>query len=487
VDSEHPVLVAAAGPARQTRATVAFRIILVIPHLVVLYFLGVAASAVAFISWFAAMFTGRLPDFAATYLSGYVRWYCRVAAYLLLLTDEYPPFLFQDAAYPVRVAVSPGRLNRLAVLFRLVLAVPAAILSMILLSGLATIVIFIAWLTALIAGKLPRSLHQAFAAVLRYSTRYYGYLYLLTDTYPRGLFGDKPGICAEDLPGGPGYGMTGPRHSAPDPAFAPAAGYNAPPGYGPPGYMPPVPGYGEPAPGYPAARVPRHRAPMFETPSQPASWQMVLPPGAKRLVGLILVLGLAMSVGAGIWAGSVISSARQRSNEISHLNAAIAENNNAIDQNKRAVDQVNSALAQITSAHTKLGSQMNLVVKATEACSSLSCVNAAAVNAAGVVAGFGLRLHAVAVPAASAAAASKLVPDVTRLKQAWMRMGHSASFANYENRAGRAEKAGSQFDHDYQALTAALTRLGAALNRQAALLNQRATSLNRQAAALNAG
>jgi hypothetical protein len=37
---QQPVLVAAAGPARQTRSTVAFRIILVIPHLVVLYFLG---------------------------------------------------------------------------------------------------------------------------------------------------------------------------------------------------------------------------------------------------------------------------------------------------------------------------------------------------------------------------------------------------------------------------------------------------------------
>jgi hypothetical protein len=73
------------------------------------------------------------------------------------------------------------------------------------------------------------------------------------------------------------------------------------------------------------------------------------------------------------------------------------------------------------------------------------------------------------------------------LKQAWMRMGHSASFTDYENRAGRGEKVGSQFDHDYQALTASLTRLGAALNKQAALLNQRATSLNRRAAALNAG
>lgn len=490
----HAVQIAAAGPARQSRATVALRIILAIPHFFVLYFLGVAASAVAFIGWFGALFTGCLPDFAARYLSGYLRWHCRVAAYLLLLTDEYPPFLFRDAAYPVRVAFSPGRLNRLAVLFRLVLAVPAAILSMILMSGLATIVIFIAWLTVLIAGKLPGSLHQAFAAVLRYSARYYGYLYLLTGSYPRGLFGDNPGAWPGDLSGDPGYGMpgpgyrmTGPGYGAPDPAHTQASSYNAPPGYGTPGYTTPVPGYGQPASGYPTARVPRHRAASFKTPSQPASWQMSLSGGAKVLVAVILVLGLATTVGASISAGSVISSARHRSNEINQLNAAIAENNNAIAQNQKTVVQVNSALAQITSAHTKLGSQMNVVVEETGACSSLGCINAAALHAAGVVAGFGRRLHAVAIPPASAAAARKFVPDVTRYQQAWMSMGHSISFTDYENRAGSAEKVGRHFDHDYQALTASLSRLGSALNRQAASLNQRTASLNREAAALNAG
>src|SRR5215472_9457242 len=90
VSDRQPLLVAAAGPARQSRATVAFRIILIVPHLVVLYFLGVAASVVAFIGWFGALFTGHLPDFAASFLSGYVRWYCRVGSYLLLLTGEYP-------------------------------------------------------------------------------------------------------------------------------------------------------------------------------------------------------------------------------------------------------------------------------------------------------------------------------------------------------------------------------------------------------------
>jgi hypothetical protein len=508
ISDQQPVLVAAVGPARQSRATVAFRIILVIPHLVVLYFLAVAASVVAFIGWFGALFTGRLPDFAAAYLAGYVRWYCRVAAYLLLLTDEYPPFMFQDAAYPVRVAVSPSRLNRLAVFFRLALAIPAAILSTILLSGVGTIVIFIAWLTAVFAGKLPGSLHQAFVAVLRYSTRYYGYLYLLTDAYPRGLFGDKPG--AGDRLGGPDYEMTGrgyggpdpaygrgagydarpgyggPGYGGPDPAYGPAGGYDAPPGYGPPRRRTAVPGYGEQH-GYQTGRVPRHRAAAVETPGRPASWQMVLSASAKRVVGLILVLGLVTTVGEGIAATSGIGYALHRRDEVNQLSAAIAENNKAIDQNQKAIAQVSSAVTGISSAHRRLGSQLNRVVDASRACTTVSCFDAEAVRAASAIAVLGRRLHAVAIPHTSASAERKFASDVTRYKHAWMGMSHATSFTDYANRARSAEKAGARFDRDYKALAVSLDNLGAALNRQAAVLNQRTASLKRQAASLNVG
>jgi hypothetical protein len=242
-----PVLVAVAAPAAQRRATVAVRLFLAIPHLVVLYVLGIAASVIVFIGWVGALFTGRLPGFAANFLSGYLRWYCRVGGYLLLLTDQYPPFAYEDTAYPVRMAVSPGKMNRLTVLFRGLLAIPAGIAARLLTFGVVSLVIFIAWLIALCTGRLPETLHQALAAVLRYVTRYECYLYLLTDVYPAGLFGDRPGAQAGPPPGGPGSGTpSGPGYGAPPPGYgAPDPGYGAP-GYGAPGYG--APGYG--APGY---------------------------------------------------------------------------------------------------------------------------------------------------------------------------------------------------------------------------------------------
>jgi Domain of unknown function (DUF4389) len=191
-DTPLPVQLSVAGPAQQRRWTVLIRLIMLIPHLFVLLFLSIAAEVVAFIGWWGALFTGRLPKFAVSYLSGWVRWYTRVQAYEYLLTDQYPPFSFDDEpGYPVRIAVPPrDKLNRVAVFFRFILVIPAGLLNIFLVNGGLTIVAFIAWIIALITGKLPTSLHLAYTAVLRFTTRYTCYSLLLTAAYPGGVFGD---------------------------------------------------------------------------------------------------------------------------------------------------------------------------------------------------------------------------------------------------------------------------------------------------------
>jgi uncharacterized protein DUF4389 len=184
----------AAGPANQRRVTVAFRLILVIPHILALFFLGVAGAVVVFLGWWAALCTGRLPAFAVGYLSGLARWSARASGYAYLLTDVYPPFtLDDDPAYPVVLAIpGPQRLNRLAVLFRFIMSSWAFLVVTVAGSGANSIVAVIAWAMTLITGKMPTSLHLALTALLRYQTRYYCYLGLLTPTYPWQLFGDQP-------------------------------------------------------------------------------------------------------------------------------------------------------------------------------------------------------------------------------------------------------------------------------------------------------
>ena len=74
------------------RLSVGLRIFYVIPHVIALIGLGIYAAILVLINFFIVLFKGEWnPDMRATVIK-VQRWYVRVGAYLLLLTDEYPPF-----------------------------------------------------------------------------------------------------------------------------------------------------------------------------------------------------------------------------------------------------------------------------------------------------------------------------------------------------------------------------------------------------------
>ena len=190
------------GTEPQSRLTVGFRFILAIPHIIVLWFLFVAMIVVAVIGWFAALFTGRLPEWAHSFISGVLRWYTRVGAYLLLLTDRYPPFSLDDEAYPARpVFPAPGPLNRWAVFFRFILAIPAGVFYNIVSYGLTVPLLLVMWFVVLISGTMPPPLYTAYSALLRYQVRFHAYFALLTSEYAWGMLGDQPAAApAVSLP-----------------------------------------------------------------------------------------------------------------------------------------------------------------------------------------------------------------------------------------------------------------------------------------------
>lgn len=82
-----------AGPRR--RLSVGFRLILIIPQLIVVGLLTVAWWVTSFIAWLAILFTGDYPQGLYGFGVGVLRWFIRVEAYLLLLVDDYPPFSFR--------------------------------------------------------------------------------------------------------------------------------------------------------------------------------------------------------------------------------------------------------------------------------------------------------------------------------------------------------------------------------------------------------
>ena len=92
----YPAVLYSARPTARRRVTVAFRAVLVIPQLVVLYFVNLAAFVVLIIGWFAVLFAGRWPLGLRSFVIGWMRWTFRVNVYWSLIVDEYPPFGFQE-------------------------------------------------------------------------------------------------------------------------------------------------------------------------------------------------------------------------------------------------------------------------------------------------------------------------------------------------------------------------------------------------------
>jgi hypothetical protein len=187
----HPVQYEADFTAQRSRVTTFFRIILVIPHLVVLLLWGLAAYVTTFVAWFAILITGSYPKGLWGFAARYFVYAGRVNGYSGLLTDVYPPF-GADGDYPVRVtAERSDRQSRLTTLFRYILVIPAAVGAYLL--GIAqNAVTFLAWLVILFTGKMPLPLQNFILFVHRFSVRTTAYGLLLVDAYPSFAEGDAP-------------------------------------------------------------------------------------------------------------------------------------------------------------------------------------------------------------------------------------------------------------------------------------------------------
>jgi len=444
------ILVAFAEPAPQNRLTVLVRIILAIPHLVVLYALSIAAEVVLIICWFAALFLGRLPEGLGDFLAGYLRWVARVQAYLLLLTDQYPPFALGEVDYPVQILLRPGPLNRLAVFFRIILAIPASLLTALVTLGMETIVLFVTWLIVLITGRMPSSLYEAYAAGLRYYLRHTGYLFLLTGTYPWGLFGDQPeamtGWPGMVPPTGPGEAGYQPPAGYGQPGDQPPAGYGQPaPGYGQPGGEPPA-GYGAPAPAYPGPGYDLAGASYagpagYGQPAGPARWlggeqpwRLVLSSTAKGLMGMFLALGALVFVLYAVLIGVAISSSTTVSKAAAELS--------------------------VKTAYDSLGQTVTSFDSKVSACSGrLSCVNRVDAQMSRAFAAFGSQLQGISMPtAASSAASVTLQSDASQIATDFRQLSTASSASQYQQTVASTGLEGrlSQFDVDYQNLNQTL-------------------------------
>ena len=125
----HPIGLILTDDLRRSRLTVFFRLLLAIPHLIWVALWGLVAYLVLVVAWFAALFTGRVPEGLHSFLASFLRYSTRVNGYVLLLADPWPPFSGKGT-YPIDVRIDgPAPQSRLTVFFRLLLAIPAGLLA----------------------------------------------------------------------------------------------------------------------------------------------------------------------------------------------------------------------------------------------------------------------------------------------------------------------------------------------------------------------
>ncbi|HEX8803065.1 MAG TPA: DUF4389 domain-containing protein [Acidimicrobiales bacterium] len=173
--------------------------LLAVPHLAVVQALQAVAQALSVVSWFAILFTGRVPSGVAEFQAMYVRYALRTATFVGFLREEYPPFAFatttadpgDDPRTRVDVVPDTGERDRVSVAFRLILAIP----HLLVLAALAVALVVVAVIGAvvvIVTGAWPPGLRDFAVGVGRWWLRVEAYLLLLTDEYPPFTLDDVP-------------------------------------------------------------------------------------------------------------------------------------------------------------------------------------------------------------------------------------------------------------------------------------------------------
>ena len=181
---DHPVTLTVTDDLQRNRLTVFFRFLLAIPHVIVSALWGLIAMIIVNpINWIATLIMGRSPQALHGFLSSYVRYVNRVSAYRHLTADPFPPF-GGGGTYPIDLEIpGPEQQNRLVTFFRMILAIPAQILSLIL-GMLVGVLGFLSWFVALALGRVPEGMRDINAWCHKYIGQTRAYAMLLTPRYP---------------------------------------------------------------------------------------------------------------------------------------------------------------------------------------------------------------------------------------------------------------------------------------------------------------
>lgn len=167
------------------------KLLMILPHLIVVYFVQLGAVIATWFGFWAIAFTGNLPAGIARFVHNALGWQTRVTAWIASLDDQYPAFALEQPSYPAKVVITEPTLERgrgLAVagilwFLKGFLLIP----HMIVLNFVGIAAAIAGWIgywAIAFTGTYPEGIFQFVSGAIRWSTRASAWLYSLTDEYP---------------------------------------------------------------------------------------------------------------------------------------------------------------------------------------------------------------------------------------------------------------------------------------------------------------
>lgn len=160
-----------------------------LPHMGVLAILALVRVVMQCVALFQVLLSGTVSASVTGWIAYSLRYEWRTMAYVLALTDTYPPFELDpdpadDGAHPAQLSIAePGTLHRGLALVKWLLVLPHALVLTILLV-MVTVAAAAGGLSVAVSGRYPASLRVFLVGTARWYTRVQAYAGFLTDDYP---------------------------------------------------------------------------------------------------------------------------------------------------------------------------------------------------------------------------------------------------------------------------------------------------------------
>ena len=106
---DYPIRIGVAPPLDQySRMKTLFRLIVGIPVYLLAIIQAIILGVCTLIAWFAILFTGKLPEGLFNPIRSASAYLMRTTAYFLLMTEDWPPFSYEEGGAPSAGQISSG-------------------------------------------------------------------------------------------------------------------------------------------------------------------------------------------------------------------------------------------------------------------------------------------------------------------------------------------------------------------------------------------